>query len=59
MLAHKDPMFLMPVIPFCFLMLGYFLAKQIKASKSAYRRKLIFGYILFAAIVELSVGAFY
>ena len=49
----------MPVIPFCFLMLGYFLAKQIKASKSAYRRKLIFGYILFAAIVELSVGAFY
>lgn len=59
MLAHKEPRFLMPVIPFCFLMLGYFLAKQIKASKSAYGRKYIYLYILFAAIVELSVGAFY
>ena len=31
-IEHKEPRFLLPIMPFCFLMLGYFISKLLKGS---------------------------
>jgi GPI mannosyltransferase 3 len=57
-IQHKEPRFLLPIVPFCFLMLGYFLAKIIKGSGNCMGKFLKF-YIWLAIIVELAMAAFF
>ena len=56
-IEHKEPRFLLPIVPFCFLMLGYFIAKLIK-TQSRYRR-LIRYYCMLAIFVEIGMFIFY
>jgi phosphatidylinositol glycan class B len=59
-IAHKEARFLLPVVPFCFLMLGYFLVKQIKSFRGGKCvNRFIKFYIWVAIIVELAMGAFF
>lgn len=57
-IAHKEPRFLLPIVPFCFLMLGYFLSRQIKGT-SLFSGRVVRAYIWLAIFVELVMGVFF
>lgn len=57
LIAHKEPRFLLPIVPFCFLMLGYFIHKLIKGQSRLAR--FVKPYIFLAIFVELAMSVFY
>ena len=53
-IEHKEPRFLVPILPFCFLMLGYTLATYLKSCP-----RLIRIYISLFVVVEVAMFIFY
>ena len=60
LIAHKETRFLLPVVPFCFLMAGHFLSKLVKriAKSSMTTRRLVKLYLVVGITVELGMLAF-
>ena len=58
LIAHKEHRFLLPIVPFCALMLGYFIAKLIKQSGSRIKKAITF-YLCLAVFVEVVMGLWY
>ena len=60
LISHKEPRFLLPIVPFCFLMLGHFLSKNIKtAAPKSLKGRFITFYLALAIFVELGMLTFY
>ncbi len=58
LIPHKEPRFLLPVVPLCFLLLGQFLATLIKSSTPKWR-KLLKVYLGIAIFVEIGMTLFF
>ena len=58
LIAHKECRFILPIIPFCALMLGYLLSKIIKQNGPLIR-KLVTAYLCLAILVEVAMGVFF
>lgn len=56
-IAHKEPRFLLPIVPLIFLMIGYFIAKYIKTTPKL--RGFITFYIWVAIVVEIVMAVFF
>ena len=55
-IAHKEARFLLPIIPFCFLMLGYFLQKVIKSGKGKCFTRF---FLVLIIVIEVAITIFY
>lgn len=58
LIAHKEPRFLLPIVPFCALMCGYFITGIIKKSGPCIR-KTVKAYLCLAIFVEVVMGLFF
>jgi Alg9-like mannosyltransferase family len=57
-IAHKEPRFLLPIVPFVFLMIGYTVDKGVKQSGQRVRN-LIKAYVIVALSVEVVMSTFF
>lgn len=58
LIKHKELRFILPIIPFCYLMLGYTLHKAVKSQYNSLRLGTSLMIMAFL-VVELAMGAFY
>jgi len=58
-IPHKEARFLLPVLPFCFLMAGYAVEKVFKQAKSQKVKSFIKFFVVLVVVVELILTCFY
>ena len=57
-ISHKEPRFILPALPFIFMMMGYYTAKQVRDTNFKYK-KLMTALIVIYGVVELLLGTWY